>query len=241
MPRLGVSRAGGDTAVRGSRPTTRPGRGERQALPRAVRRSARVGGGRRARAARRPKKGGARARARPASGNDVIAPMHGVVVEISVAPGASVAEGQVVAVIEAMKMMNEIRAHKPARSPPCTSPPAKPSKLDRGRQRHVSARLAILKCTCARAHRVAAQRREHRCRPVRRPESSSSPATYARETRTTPFASVRRRPRQSGATAIRILHVVQFPSPSTSHTSIAAFATRLPRRDPARVPRRRAG
>ena len=38
--------------------------------------------------------------------------MHGAVVEISVKPGAAVTEGQVVAVIEAMKMMNEIRAHR---------------------------------------------------------------------------------------------------------------------------------
>jgi acetyl-CoA/propionyl-CoA carboxylase biotin carboxyl carrier protein len=48
----------------------------------------------------------------PAQGNDVLAPMHGVVVELPIAMGASVAEGDVVAVIEAMKMMNEIRAHK---------------------------------------------------------------------------------------------------------------------------------
>jgi acetyl-CoA/propionyl-CoA carboxylase, biotin carboxylase, biotin carboxyl carrier protein len=45
-------------------------------------------------------------------GNDVISPMHGVVVEMKVAPGDVVAEGQVVAIVEAMKMMNEIRAHK---------------------------------------------------------------------------------------------------------------------------------
>ena len=38
--------------------------------------------------------------------------MHGVVVEIPVAAGDSVAEGQVVAIVEAMKMMNEIRAHR---------------------------------------------------------------------------------------------------------------------------------
>jgi acetyl-CoA/propionyl-CoA carboxylase biotin carboxyl carrier protein len=49
---------------------------------------------------------------RVASGNDVIAPMHGVVVEVSVEAGDDVSEGQVVAVIEAMKMMNEIRAHR---------------------------------------------------------------------------------------------------------------------------------
>jgi acetyl-CoA/propionyl-CoA carboxylase biotin carboxyl carrier protein len=50
--------------------------------------------------------------ARAASGNDVVSPMHGVVVEMKVAPGDAVAEGQVVAIVEAMKMMNEIRAHK---------------------------------------------------------------------------------------------------------------------------------
>jgi acetyl-CoA/propionyl-CoA carboxylase, biotin carboxylase, biotin carboxyl carrier protein len=47
-----------------------------------------------------------------ASGDDVISPMHGVVVELAVSEGESVRQGQVVAVIEAMKMMNEIRAHK---------------------------------------------------------------------------------------------------------------------------------
>ncbi len=59
-----------------------------------------------------PKKGGATRASSAGVGNDVVAPMHGVVVEISIAPGAVVTEGQVVAVIEAMKMMNEIRAHK---------------------------------------------------------------------------------------------------------------------------------
>ena len=47
------------------------------------------------------------------TGNDVPSPMHGVVVEISVKEGDAVEQGQVVAVVEAMKMMNEIRAHKP--------------------------------------------------------------------------------------------------------------------------------
>ena len=59
-----------------------------------------------------PKKGGPARRSAAAAGNDVVSPMHGVVVEIPVAAGAAVAEGDVVAVIEAMKMMNEIRAHK---------------------------------------------------------------------------------------------------------------------------------
>ncbi|HEY0381704.1 MAG TPA: acetyl-CoA carboxylase biotin carboxylase subunit [Candidatus Elarobacter sp.] len=59
-----------------------------------------------------PKKGGSTRKSAAAAGNDVISPMHGVVVEIPVTLGASVNEGDVVAVIEAMKMMNEIRAHK---------------------------------------------------------------------------------------------------------------------------------
>ncbi len=60
-----------------------------------------------------PKPTPARARGgRASSGNDVVSPMHGVVVEVAVAAGDEVTEGQVVAVIEAMKMMNEIRAHR---------------------------------------------------------------------------------------------------------------------------------
>jgi acetyl-CoA/propionyl-CoA carboxylase biotin carboxyl carrier protein len=47
---------------------------------------------------------------RASHGNDVVSPMHGVVVELPVAAGAEVAQGQVVAIIEAMKMMNEILA-----------------------------------------------------------------------------------------------------------------------------------
>jgi acetyl-CoA/propionyl-CoA carboxylase biotin carboxyl carrier protein len=45
-------------------------------------------------------------------GNDVTSPMHGVVVEIAVKEGDAVEQGKVIAVVEAMKMMNEIRAHK---------------------------------------------------------------------------------------------------------------------------------
>ncbi len=51
-------------------------------------------------------------RAGGSHGNDVVSPMHGLVVEMKVANGDPIAEQQVVAVVEAMKMMNEIRAHK---------------------------------------------------------------------------------------------------------------------------------
>jgi acetyl-CoA/propionyl-CoA carboxylase biotin carboxyl carrier protein len=53
-----------------------------------------------------------RKRESSASGNEVRSPMHGIIVELTVAEGDSISEGQVVAVIEAMKMMNEIRAQK---------------------------------------------------------------------------------------------------------------------------------
>lgn len=46
------------------------------------------------------------------SGDTIRSPMHGVIVELSVAPKDAVREGQVVAVIEAMKMMNELRSHR---------------------------------------------------------------------------------------------------------------------------------
>ncbi len=48
-------------------------------------------------------------------GAEILSPMHGVVIELRVAPGDEVGEGDVVAVIEAMKMMNEIRAHRAGR------------------------------------------------------------------------------------------------------------------------------
>jgi len=45
-------------------------------------------------------------------GPAVTAPMHGLVAEIRVNAGDAVGDGQVVAVIEAMKMMNEVIAHR---------------------------------------------------------------------------------------------------------------------------------
>ena len=59
-----------------------------------------------------PRLGALRRGGSGASGNAVIAPMHGSIVELRVAQGDRVGEGDVVAVIEAMKMMNEIRAHR---------------------------------------------------------------------------------------------------------------------------------
>ncbi|HET9343541.1 MAG TPA: acetyl-CoA carboxylase biotin carboxylase subunit [Candidatus Eremiobacteraceae bacterium] len=47
-----------------------------------------------------------------ADANRVTAPMHGIVADIKIAPGDSVRDGQVVAIVEAMKMMNEIVAHR---------------------------------------------------------------------------------------------------------------------------------
>ncbi len=45
-------------------------------------------------------------------GQSVLAPMHGIVAEIKVAAGDEIRDGQVVAIIEAMKMMNEVVAHR---------------------------------------------------------------------------------------------------------------------------------
>ncbi|MGD0474836.1 MAG: acetyl-CoA carboxylase biotin carboxylase subunit [Candidatus Velthaea sp.] len=61
--------------------------------------------------ARTSAKKGARRSSTP-TGNEIRSPMHGVVVEVPVHEGDPVAEGEVVVIIEAMKMMNEIRSHK---------------------------------------------------------------------------------------------------------------------------------
>lgn len=44
------------------------------------------------------------------TGEEIVSPMPGAVVEISVAPGQKVAAGDTVAVVEAMKMQNDIAA-----------------------------------------------------------------------------------------------------------------------------------
>lgn len=59
-----------------------------------------------------PRLGSLRRTGSSMGGNAVLSPMHGLIVELRIAPGERVSEGDVVAVIEAMKMMNEIRAHR---------------------------------------------------------------------------------------------------------------------------------
>jgi acetyl-CoA/propionyl-CoA carboxylase biotin carboxyl carrier protein len=47
-----------------------------------------------------------------AGGDDLVSPIHGTVIRIPVAPGDQVEAGQVICVVEAMKMENELVAHK---------------------------------------------------------------------------------------------------------------------------------
>ena len=54
----------------------------------------------------------ARSGAGGVDGDAVVSPMQGTVLKVEVTEGASVQEGQVVCVVEAMKMENEIRAHR---------------------------------------------------------------------------------------------------------------------------------
>ncbi len=65
--------------------------------------------GGRSKAPRRTKRGSGKA---AASGDSVTAPMQGTVVKVVVADGDEIAEGDVVVVIEAMKMEQPIKAHK---------------------------------------------------------------------------------------------------------------------------------
>ncbi|MEZ5155856.1 MAG: acetyl-CoA carboxylase biotin carboxylase subunit [Solirubrobacterales bacterium] len=63
-------------------------------------------------AGKRPPKRERKAGAAAASGNDVVAPLQGSIFKVEVAEGDEVEEGALLVVIEAMKMENEITAHK---------------------------------------------------------------------------------------------------------------------------------
>jgi acetyl-CoA/propionyl-CoA carboxylase biotin carboxyl carrier protein len=68
------------------------------------------GGGGSAKAAPRRRSGGSSGAA--ASGDAVTAPMQGTIIKVAVSDGDSVAAGDLVVVLEAMKMENPVTAHK---------------------------------------------------------------------------------------------------------------------------------
>jgi acetyl-CoA/propionyl-CoA carboxylase biotin carboxyl carrier protein len=59
-----------------------------------------------------PRRGGGKKAAATASGDALTAPMQGTIVKIAVAEGDTVAEGDLVVVLEAMKMEQPLAAHK---------------------------------------------------------------------------------------------------------------------------------
>ncbi|CAB4768452.1 biotin carboxylase N-terminal domain-containing protein [Nocardioides ginkgobilobae] len=70
------------------------------------------GGAAAAGGAKKPKRAGGKKAGAAASGDAVTSPMQGTVVKVVVEEGASVAEGDTVVVIEAMKMEQPLKAHK---------------------------------------------------------------------------------------------------------------------------------
>jgi len=60
----------------------------------------------------RRRRGGSGGGAAIASSEDLVAPMQGTVIEVSVEVGATVAEGDTLLVLEAMKMENAVKAHR---------------------------------------------------------------------------------------------------------------------------------
>jgi len=71
-----------------------------------------LGGGGGAAAAKKPKSRKRAGGGAAASGDSVIAPMQGTVVKVAVENGQQVASGELIAVLEAMKMENPVIAHK---------------------------------------------------------------------------------------------------------------------------------
>ena len=80
--------------------------------------------------ARRRRERGVRARA-GAGGDSVVSPMQGTVLKVDVADGDEVEAGKVICVVEAMKMENEIAAHRRAPSRTSRSPRATRSRAGR--------------------------------------------------------------------------------------------------------------
>jgi len=60
----------------------------------------------------RKRRGGSGGGAAVASSEDLVAPMQGTVIEVSVEVGSVVAEGDTLLVLEAMKMENAVKAHR---------------------------------------------------------------------------------------------------------------------------------
>jgi acetyl-CoA/propionyl-CoA carboxylase, biotin carboxylase, biotin carboxyl carrier protein len=62
--------------------------------------------------AKKPKRSGGKKTGAAASGDSVTSPMQGTIVKVSVEEGQEVAEGDVIVVLEAMKMEQPLKAHK---------------------------------------------------------------------------------------------------------------------------------
>jgi acetyl-CoA/propionyl-CoA carboxylase biotin carboxyl carrier protein len=62
--------------------------------------------------ARKPKRSAGKKAGAAAGGDSVTSPMQGTIVKVSVEEGQEVAEGDVVVVLEAMKMEQPLKAHK---------------------------------------------------------------------------------------------------------------------------------
>jgi acetyl-CoA/propionyl-CoA carboxylase biotin carboxyl carrier protein len=63
-------------------------------------------------AAKKPKRASGKKAGAAASGDAVTSPMQGTIVKVSVEEGQTVAAGDVVVVLEAMKMEQPLKAHK---------------------------------------------------------------------------------------------------------------------------------
>jgi acetyl-CoA/propionyl-CoA carboxylase biotin carboxyl carrier protein len=69
-----------------------------------------IGGG--ATGAKKPKRSAGKKAGAAASGDSVASPMQGTIVKVTVEEGATVEEGDVIVVLEAMKMEQPLKAHK---------------------------------------------------------------------------------------------------------------------------------